>query len=64
MEYDTYKNVILEKTAFRCFLVSSVQSMEVGSYDAMPLACLPACVRISCICCRAAQFIRILREKF
>lgn len=65
MVYDTYKNIILEKTAFRGFLVPSVQPMEVGSYDAMPLACLPACMRIWCICCGAAQFIRrILRENF
>lgn len=62
---DTYKNVILEKAAFRCFLVTSVQPTEVGSYDAMPLACLPTCMRILCICCRVAQSIRrILREEF
>jgi len=52
MVYGTYKTVISEKAAFRCFLVLSVQPMEVGSYDAVPLACLPACMRILYICCR------------
>lgn len=42
MVYDTYKNIILEKSAFRGFLVPSVQPMKVDSYDAMPLACLLA----------------------